>query len=60
MLIQMATSTVLPTGSPASPEALPVELARALGDPLRWRNPRIQISYAPHLDASIDDSFTAP
>jgi arsenate reductase (thioredoxin) len=37
MLIQMATSTVLPAASPASPEALPMELARALGDPLRWR-----------------------
>ena len=37
MLIQMATSTVLPAALPASPEALPVELARALGDPLRWR-----------------------
>jgi arsenate reductase len=36
MLIQMVT-TVAPTVEPASPEALPVELARALGDPLRWR-----------------------
>ena len=32
----MAT-TVTPAAPPASPEALPVELARALGDPLRWR-----------------------
>jgi protein-tyrosine-phosphatase/DNA-binding transcriptional ArsR family regulator len=32
----MAT-TVTPTTLPASPEGLPVELARALGDPLRWR-----------------------
>jgi len=29
--------TVTPAAPPASPEALPVELARALGDPLRWR-----------------------
>jgi arsenate reductase len=36
MLIQM-TSTVAPLAPPASPEALPMELARALGDPLRWR-----------------------
>ena len=36
MLIQMVT-TVAPTASPATPEAVPVELARALGDPLRWR-----------------------
>jgi arsenate reductase len=36
MLIQMAT-TVAPAASLASPEALPMELARALGDPLRWR-----------------------
>jgi arsenate reductase len=36
MLIQMAT-TVAPVASPASPETVPVELARALGDPLRWR-----------------------
>ena len=36
MLIQMAT-TVASTALLASPEALPVELARALGDPLRWR-----------------------
>jgi biotin operon repressor len=36
ILIQMAT-TVVPTAPPASPEALPVDLARALGDPLRWR-----------------------
>jgi arsenate reductase (thioredoxin) len=36
MLIQMVT-TVPPTAEPASPEALPAELARALGDPLRWR-----------------------
>jgi arsenate reductase len=36
MLIQMAT-TVAPAASSARPEALPVELARALGDPLRWR-----------------------
>jgi arsenate reductase (thioredoxin) len=35
-LIQM-TITVAPTARPASSEALPVELARALGDPLRWR-----------------------
>jgi protein-tyrosine-phosphatase/DNA-binding transcriptional ArsR family regulator len=35
-LIQMAI-TVTPAAPPASPEALPVELARALGDPLRWR-----------------------
>jgi arsenate reductase (thioredoxin) len=32
----MAT-TVAPAARSASPEALPVELARALGDPLRWR-----------------------
>src|SRR5512132_4562689 len=32
----MAT-TIAPTAPPASPEALPVDLARALGDPLRWR-----------------------
>src|SRR5688500_9644124 len=31
------TSTVAPAVPPASPEALPLELARALGDPLRWR-----------------------
>ena len=31
------TTTVAPAVPPASPEALPVELARALGDPLRWR-----------------------
>jgi protein-tyrosine-phosphatase/DNA-binding transcriptional ArsR family regulator len=36
MLIQMAI-TVAPTAPPASSEPLPVELARALGDPLRWR-----------------------
>jgi arsenate reductase len=36
MLIQMAT-TVAPTAPSARPEALPMELARALGDPLRWR-----------------------
>jgi arsenate reductase (thioredoxin) len=36
MLIQM-TTTVAPVPPPASPEAVPVELARALGDPLRWR-----------------------
>jgi protein-tyrosine-phosphatase/DNA-binding transcriptional ArsR family regulator len=36
MLIQM-TSTVAPVASPARPETVPVELARALGDPLRWR-----------------------
>jgi arsenate reductase (thioredoxin) len=36
MLIWM-TSTVTPAAPPTSPEALPVELARALGDPLRWR-----------------------
>jgi arsenate reductase len=36
MLIQMAT-TVAPAARAAGPEALPVELARALGDPLRWR-----------------------
>jgi protein-tyrosine-phosphatase/DNA-binding transcriptional ArsR family regulator len=36
MLIQMATA-VAPTVPSASPEALPMELARALGDPLRWR-----------------------
>jgi ArsR family transcriptional regulator, arsenate/arsenite/antimonite-responsive transcriptional repressor len=33
----MATSTVIPAGSPARAEAVPMELARALGDPLRWR-----------------------
>src|SRR4029450_5818603 len=32
----MATTVASPT-SPVSPEVLPVELARALGDPLRWR-----------------------
>jgi protein-tyrosine-phosphatase/DNA-binding transcriptional ArsR family regulator len=31
------TSTVAPAAPPVSAEALPVELARALGDPLRWR-----------------------
>jgi arsenate reductase len=31
------TATVTPEAPPAGPEALPVELARALGDPLRWR-----------------------
>jgi arsenate reductase (thioredoxin) len=36
MLIQMRT-TVAPAATPASFEALPVELARALGEPLRWR-----------------------
>jgi ArsR family transcriptional regulator, arsenate/arsenite/antimonite-responsive transcriptional repressor len=36
ILIQM-TTTVAPTAPPATSEALPVELARALGDPLRWR-----------------------
>jgi ArsR family transcriptional regulator, arsenate/arsenite/antimonite-responsive transcriptional repressor len=36
MLIQM-TTTVAPSAPSASPEALPMELARALGDPLRWR-----------------------
>ena len=36
MLIQMAT-TVMSNIPPASPEAFPGELARALGDPLRWR-----------------------
>jgi arsenate reductase (thioredoxin) len=32
----MATTVASPT-SPVSPEVLPVKLARALGDPLRWR-----------------------
>jgi arsenate reductase len=36
MLIWMA-STVAAPAPPANPDALPVELARALGDPLRWR-----------------------
>jgi protein-tyrosine-phosphatase/DNA-binding transcriptional ArsR family regulator len=36
MLIQMAT-TVAPTAASASHEVLPMDLARALGDPLRWR-----------------------
>jgi protein-tyrosine-phosphatase/DNA-binding transcriptional ArsR family regulator len=36
MLIQMATM-VTPPASLADVEALPAELARALGDPLRWR-----------------------
>jgi arsenate reductase (thioredoxin) len=31
------TSTVAPAVPQTSPEPLPVELARALGDPLRWR-----------------------
>jgi arsenate reductase (thioredoxin) len=31
------TPTVAAAAPPTSPEALPVELARALGDPLRWR-----------------------
>ena len=31
------TATDAPTGPRFSPETLPVELARALGDPLRWR-----------------------
>jgi arsenate reductase len=30
-------ATVAPAARAASPQALPVELARALGDPLRWR-----------------------
>src|SRR5215216_2586897 len=37
MLIQMATSTVRAGAWPVRPEAVPMELARALGDPLRWR-----------------------
>jgi arsenate reductase (thioredoxin) len=36
MLMQM-TLTVAPAAPPGSPQALPMELARALGDPLRWR-----------------------
>jgi arsenate reductase len=36
MLIQMAT-TVASASLPASPEVRPMELARALGDPLRWQ-----------------------
>jgi arsenate reductase (thioredoxin) len=36
MLIRMAIM-VTPVAPPVSPEALPVELARALGEPLRWR-----------------------
>jgi arsenate reductase (thioredoxin) len=36
MLIWM-TSTIAPPAPTGSPEALPAELARALGDPLRWR-----------------------
>jgi arsenate reductase (thioredoxin) len=36
MLIQMPM-TVTPIALPDTAEALPVELARALGDPLRWR-----------------------
>jgi arsenate reductase (thioredoxin) len=36
MLIWMA-SVLAPTAPPASQDTLPVELARALGDPLRWR-----------------------
>jgi arsenate reductase (thioredoxin) len=36
MLIWMV-SVLAPTAPPASQDALPVELARALGDPLRWR-----------------------
>jgi DNA-binding transcriptional ArsR family regulator len=35
MLIQMAT--IASAAPPATPEALPVDLARALSDPLRWR-----------------------
>src|ERR687889_2012786 len=31
------SSTVIPPAALAGVEALPVELARALGDPLRWR-----------------------
>jgi hypothetical protein len=31
------TTTVAPTTPPVPLEALPMELARALGDPLRWR-----------------------
>jgi arsenate reductase (thioredoxin) len=34
--MQMAVTTA-PTVAPADPAAQPVELARALGDPLRWR-----------------------
>jgi ArsR family transcriptional regulator len=37
MLIQMPRSMVIPAASATSPEVLPMELARALGDPLRWR-----------------------
>ena len=33
----MVTAVTPAAARPASPEALPVELARALGDPLRWR-----------------------
>jgi ArsR family transcriptional regulator, arsenate/arsenite/antimonite-responsive transcriptional repressor len=36
MLIQMST-TVAPTVPPTGPDTLPAGLARALGDPLRWR-----------------------
>jgi arsenate reductase (thioredoxin) len=36
MLIQM-TTTVVRTAQTGDAEALPVDLARALGDPLRWR-----------------------
>jgi arsenate reductase (thioredoxin) len=33
----MASTALAPNASPASPMAMPVELARALSDPLRWR-----------------------
>jgi arsenate reductase (thioredoxin) len=33
----MASAVVVPVASPASPPAVPLELVRALGDPLRWR-----------------------
>jgi hypothetical protein len=36
MLILMAI-TVVPAAPPAPLEALPADLARAFGDPLRWR-----------------------
>jgi arsenate reductase len=36
MLIQMSSSATR-TAPPAGPETLPAELARALGEPLRWR-----------------------
>src|SRR5215217_527724 len=52
----MAT-VIASSAPPASPEAVPVELARALGDPLRWRIVELlsteQLCVA-HLAESLD------